>query len=99
VLQSIVVLVHCRVFKEGDTFVSHCLELDTMACGKTLDDVRANTEEMIKGYFAAAEKIGTIDEVLKKLTHMPDHSDRFKVKTQFTVEPFETEQDIKIAAQ
>lgn len=53
-------------FQEG-MYISHCKQLDIETCGKTLDEARERTIDMIRLYFEACQKQGTFAEVIASL--------------------------------
>lgn len=56
------------IFKDEDgIFVSHCHELDIETCGESLEELRHRTESMIRSYFKACQKLGTYEQILRRL--------------------------------
>ncbi len=39
------------IYKEGDQYVSQCLNVDVASCGKTLEEAVANLVEAVELYF------------------------------------------------
>ena len=54
------------IFHEGKSFVAHCPELDVSSCGHNIDEARGNLKTAVRLFVEEAEKIGTLDDVLKE---------------------------------
>lgn len=54
------------VFKEGETFISYCPKLDVSSCGNTVDEARTNLKTAVRLFVEEAEKIGTLEDILKE---------------------------------
>lgn len=54
------------IFQEGKAYVSHCPELDVSSCGKDVDDARKNLKTAVRLFVEEAEKLGTLDDILKE---------------------------------
>jgi len=55
-----------RIFKEGRAFVAHALELDVASCGGTQEKALSNLKEAVRLFLEEAEKMGTLDQILKQ---------------------------------
>jgi predicted RNase H-like HicB family nuclease len=63
-MESLSFTVH--LFKERDMYVAHVPELDLSSCGETLEQVRANIQDAVRGFVEAAERKGTLGEILEE---------------------------------
>ncbi|MDA0738452.1 MAG: type II toxin-antitoxin system HicB family antitoxin [Nitrospirae bacterium] len=54
------------VFREENTFISHCPELDVSSCGKTIDEARYNLKTAVRLFVEEAEKMGTLEDILQE---------------------------------
>ncbi len=55
-----------QIFREGRTYVAHNPELNVSSCGDTLDDAKSNLKDALVGFLKSAQKLGTLDEILKE---------------------------------
>lgn len=55
-----------HIFKEGDAFVAHAPKLDVSSCGDTDEEARRNIREAVSAFLEAAERMGTLGEVLEE---------------------------------
>jgi len=54
------------VFREGESYVAFCPELDVSSCGSDIDEARANLKTAIRLFIEEAEKLGTLDQILEE---------------------------------
>jgi len=54
------------IFKEGKTFIAYSPKLDISSCGNTVDEARKNLKTAVRLFLEEAEKIGTLEEILKE---------------------------------
>ncbi len=54
------------IFQEGKAYVAHCPELDVSSCGKDGDEARRNLKTAVRLFVEEAEKMGTLDDILKE---------------------------------
>lgn len=54
------------IFKEGDTYISYCPELDVSSCGNTIDEARKNLKIAVSLFLEEAENMGTLDQILQE---------------------------------
>jgi len=55
-----------RIRKEGDQYVSECVELGTTSCGDRIDEALANIEEATLQYLNAIEERGERDRIFRR---------------------------------
>ncbi len=53
-----------HIFKEGDTYVAYVPSLDLSSCGSTDEEARHNIRDAVRGFVAASEDLGTLEEIL-----------------------------------
>jgi predicted RNase H-like HicB family nuclease len=63
-MRAILFTVH--IFREGDVFVAHVPELDVSSCGATLEDVRRNVHDAVRGFVETSDEMGTLPEILEE---------------------------------
>lgn len=51
------------IFQEGNSFVTHCPELDVSSCGHDVDEARQNLKMAVR-FVEEAEKLGTLEDIL-----------------------------------
>jgi predicted RNase H-like HicB family nuclease len=61
-----------HIFKEGDTYVAYVPALDVSSCGATDEEARLNIRDAVRGFLAASEDLGTLDEILQKAGYAPE---------------------------
>jgi hypothetical protein len=61
-----------HIFKEGDTYVAYVPALDLSSCGATDDEARVNIRDAVRGFLAASEDLGTLDEILQEAGYAPE---------------------------
>jgi predicted RNase H-like HicB family nuclease len=54
------------IFQGGKSFVAHCPELDVSSCGHNVDEARGNLKTAVRLFVEEAEKLGTLDDILKE---------------------------------
>lgn len=55
-----------HLFKEGETYVAYVPALDVSSCGATDDEARQHIRDAERGFLAASEKLGTLNEILEE---------------------------------
>ena len=53
------------VFREGESCVAYCPELDLSSCGQTVDEARENLKTAVELFLEETGKLGTLDQVLQ----------------------------------
>jgi predicted RNase H-like HicB family nuclease len=54
------------IFREGNSFVAHCPELDVSSCGHDVDEARQNLKTAVRLYVEESEKLGTLEDILRE---------------------------------
>jgi predicted RNase H-like HicB family nuclease len=65
------------VFKEDDTFVAYCTELDVSSCGNTVEQAKDMLKTAVRLFLEEAEKMGTLDDILEESRYRKDSSGRW----------------------
>jgi predicted RNase H-like HicB family nuclease len=60
------------VFREGESYVAYCPELDVSSCGRDIDQARANLKIAVRLFVEETAKMGTLDQVLQEAGYVPD---------------------------
>ena len=58
------------IFQEGTSFGAHCPELDVSSCGRNVDEARGNLKTAVRLFVEGAEKLGTLDDILKEAGYL-----------------------------
>lgn len=54
------------IFKEDETYVAYCPELDVSSCGNSVEHAREMLKTAVRLFLEEAEKIGTIEDILEE---------------------------------
>lgn len=65
------------IFKEGETFVAYCPKLDVSSCGNTIHEARKNLKTAVRLFLEEAEKMGTLEDILKESGHEKNNLNRW----------------------
>lgn len=65
------------IFKEDETYVAYCPELDVSSCGNSVEDARVMLKTAVRLFLEEAEKMGTIEEILEEARYKKDASGRW----------------------
>lgn len=60
------------VFREGESYVGCCPELDVSSCGADVDEARRNLRTAVGLFLEETERMGTLEQVLLEAGHVPD---------------------------
>lgn len=66
------------IFQEGNAYVAHCPELDVSSCGKDIDEARRNLKTAVRLFIEEAEKLGTLDDILREAGYQRSTDGRWK---------------------
>jgi predicted RNase H-like HicB family nuclease len=62
------------IFKEDQTFVSYCPELDLSSCGHSVEEARNNLKTAVRLFLEEAEKMGTLEDLLIEAGYKKDQA-------------------------
>ncbi|HZX35059.1 MAG TPA: type II toxin-antitoxin system HicB family antitoxin [Thermodesulfobacteriota bacterium] len=65
------------VFKEDDTYVAYCPELDVSSCGNTVEHAKEMLNTAVRLFLEEAEKLGTLADILEESRYKKDASGRW----------------------
>jgi len=60
------------VFKESETYVAYCPELDVSSCGNSVDHAKEMLKTAIRLFVEEAEKMGTLGDILEEANYKMD---------------------------
>jgi len=60
------------VFREGQSYVAYCPELDVSSCGREVDEARGNLKTAVRLFIEECNRMGTLDQVLQEAGYAPD---------------------------
>ncbi|MBI4715292.1 MAG: type II toxin-antitoxin system HicB family antitoxin [Nitrospirae bacterium] len=79
------------IFKEDETYVAYCPELDISSCGNTVEHSKEMLKTAVKLFLEEAEKMGTLEDILEESRYKKDASGRWSppklVATEFVSMP------------
>lgn len=65
------------VFKENDTYVSYCPELDVSSCGNSIEHAKQMLKTAVRLFIEEAEKMGTLKDILEEANYVRDSSGKW----------------------
>jgi predicted RNase H-like HicB family nuclease len=65
------------VFKEGETYVAYCPELDLSSCGNSVPHAKEMLRTAIRLFLEEAEKMGTLEDILSEVHYTVNHDGRY----------------------
>jgi Uncharacterised protein family (UPF0150). len=65
------------IFKEDETYLAYCPELDISSCGKTTEHAKDMLKTAVKLFLEEAEKMGTLGDILEESRYKKDASGRW----------------------
>lgn len=65
------------VFKEDETYVAYCPELDVSSCGSTVDHARVMLKTAVRLFLEEAEKMGSLTDILEESRYRQDADGRW----------------------
>jgi len=65
------------IFKEDETYVAYCPELDISSCGNTVEHAKEMLKTAVKLFIEEAEKMGTLEDILEESRYKKDASGRW----------------------
>jgi len=65
------------VFKEDETCVAYCPELDISSCGNTVEHAKEMLKTAVRLFLEEAEKMGTLEDILEESNYKKDASGRW----------------------
>jgi predicted RNase H-like HicB family nuclease len=65
------------VFKEDETYIAYCPELDISSCGSTVEHAKEMLKTAVRLFIEEAEKVGTLEDILEESRYRKDPSGRW----------------------
>jgi len=65
------------VFKEEETYVAYCPELDLSSCGNSVSHAKEMLRTAIRLFLEEAEKMGTLEDILSEVNYTVNHDGRY----------------------
>ncbi len=65
------------VFKEDETYVTYCFELDISSCGYTVEHAKQMLNTAVKLFLEEAEKMGTLEIILEEARYKKETNNRW----------------------
>ncbi|MFZ3073227.1 MAG: type II toxin-antitoxin system HicB family antitoxin [Thermodesulfobacteriota bacterium] len=65
------------IFKEDETYVAYCPELDISSCGNTVEHAKEMLNTAVRLFLEEAEKMGTLADILEESRYKKDASGRW----------------------
>jgi len=65
------------VFKEDESYVAYCPELDVSSCGNTVEHAKEMLKTAVRLFLEEAEKMGTLEDILEESKYKKDASGRW----------------------
>jgi len=62
------------IFKEDETYVAYCPELDVSSCGNSVQHAREMLNSAVRLFLEEAEKMGTLEDILEEARYKKDAS-------------------------
>jgi len=65
------------IFKEDETYVAYCPELDISSCGNNVEHSKEMLKTAVKLFLEEAEKMGTLEDILEESRYKKDANGRW----------------------
>ncbi len=65
------------VFKEENTYVAYCPELDISSCGSDVQQAKEMLKTAVRLFVEEAEKMGTLEDILDESRYKKDPAGRW----------------------
>ncbi|MDP8238098.1 MAG: hypothetical protein P9X24_03325 [Candidatus Hatepunaea meridiana] len=65
------------VFKEDNTYVAYCPELDISSCGNNVEHSKEMLKTAVRLFLEEAEKMGTVENILEEARYINNSSGRW----------------------
>lgn len=65
------------VFKEDETYVAYCPELDVSSCGSSVEHAKNMLKEAVRLFIEEADKLGTLETILEEANYKKDPSGKW----------------------
>lgn len=65
------------VFKEENTYVAYCPELDISSCGNSIEHAKEMLKTAVRLFIEEAEKMNTLQDILEEAKYSKDEAGRW----------------------
>lgn len=65
------------VFKEEETYIAYCPELDISSCGNSVEKAKTMLGNAVRLFIEEAEKMGTLKDILEESKYIKDTTGRW----------------------
>jgi predicted RNase H-like HicB family nuclease len=65
------------VFKENETYVAYCPELDISSCGNSVEHSKEMLKTAVRLFLEESEKMGTLEDILEEANYKKDASGKW----------------------
>jgi predicted RNase H-like HicB family nuclease len=65
------------IFKENETFVAYCPELDISSCGNSVEHAKEMLKSAVRLFIEEAKKMGTLESILEESNYRKDASGKW----------------------
>jgi len=65
------------VFKEEETYVAYCPDLDLSSCGNSVPHAKEMLRTVIRFFLEEAEKMGPLNDILSEVNYTVNHDGRY----------------------
>lgn len=65
------------VFKEEETYVAYCPELDISSCGNSIEHAKEMLKTAVRLFIEEAEKMNTLQDILEEAKYNKDEAGRW----------------------
>ena len=65
------------IFKEDETYVAYCPELDVSSCGNSIEHAKQMLKTAVGLFLEEAEKMGTLKDILEEANYVKDKSGKW----------------------
>jgi predicted RNase H-like HicB family nuclease len=65
------------IFKEDETYVAHCPELDVSSCGNSVEQAKEMIKTAVRLFIEEAQKMLTLEQILEEAKYKKDTNGRW----------------------
>jgi predicted RNase H-like HicB family nuclease len=65
------------VFKESETFVAYCPELDISSCGNSVEQAKTMLKTAVRLFIEESDKMGTLEDILEEANYNRDSTGKW----------------------
>jgi predicted RNase H-like HicB family nuclease len=66
------------VFKEDETYIAYCPELDISSCGDSVEKAKEMLKTAVRLFIEEAEKMGTLEDIMDESRYIRDSKGRWQ---------------------